>query len=381
MSKRAHLYVHVPFCSGKCSYCAFYSVPYEAALADGFLDAVERERDLWIGEAKAGGCETLYVGGGTPSVLSEAQWDRFLSILRPVARAGVREWTVEVSPGTLTPATVERMSVAGVNRISMGVQTFDDTVLEAVCRRHRAADVAATLDSIHAAGISNVGLDLIAGLPGVGADAWCATLLEAVALCPAHLSVYALGLEPGSRLYRQSRAGDVVVPDDDAVSTLLDQAEVVLTEKGYERYEISNYARPGCECLHNLSCWRGADYVGLGPAASSRVGLKRSTNTPDLAAYCEALEAGRRPPAAEERVDARTDLVERLIFGLRLAEGVALESRCQAAGGVGETLWNAWRPELIALREQDLLCRAGPRWIATARGREVLDSVLAQLAG
>jgi oxygen-independent coproporphyrinogen-3 oxidase len=356
-------------------------VPYESTLADRFLDALERELDGWPPEAKAAGCETLYIGGGTPSVLSESQWERLLSILRPVTRGGVQEWTVEANPGALRAATVKSMDVAGVNRISMGVQSFDDAILETICRRHSAADVAAALDVVRAAGISNVGLDLIAGLPGVDANGWLSTLTEAVALDPAHLSVYALGLEPGSRLYRQSRAGEVVVPHDDAVTASLNQAEAVLAGKGYRRYEISNYAKPGRECLHNLSCWRGNDYVGLGPAASSRVGLNRSTHKADLDAYCAALEAGSLPPAERECVDERTDLCERLIFGLRLEEGVAFRSRCDDAGAVGRALWERWQPGLKTLCEQGLLLQSGDCWKATRRGHEVLDSVLAQLVG
>jgi oxygen-independent coproporphyrinogen-3 oxidase len=314
-------------------------------------------------------------------VLSEAQWERLIAILLPIIQAGVQEWTVEANPGTLTAASVGRLAGAGVNRISMGVQSFDDAVLGSIGRRHSAADVAATLEIIRAAGISNVGLDLIAGLPGVDADGWLSTLTEVVALNPEHLSVYALGLEPGSRLYRQSGAGEVVVPDDDAVSASLDQAEAMLSGKGYKRYEISNYAKPGRECSHNLSCWKGDDYIGLGAAAASRVGLKRWTHRANLDDYCEALESGQNPPAERECVDERTDLCERLIFGLRLAEGVAFRSRCDTAGAVGKALWETWQPVLNALCEQGLLAQSGDHWTTTPRGREVLDSVLARLVG
>jgi oxygen-independent coproporphyrinogen-3 oxidase len=374
-----HLYVHIPFCYGKCAYCAFYSVPVEAARVDRFLDALERERERRIGTGMPGGCQTLYVGGGTPSVLSAAQWGRLLEILAPVSHGGVAEWTVEANPGTLTAAGLEAMVRAGVNRISLGVQSLDDRLLAAMGRPHRAADVAPTLDLARAAGIENVGMDLIAGLPGADAEVWRRTLAQTVALSPAHVSVYALGVEPGTRLAQQVARDETDVPGDAAVMEALDAAETRLGSAGYERYEISNYAQPGRASLHNLACWRGEDYCGLGPAASSRVGRERWTNHPDLAAYCAGLEAGGMAPCEQERLDERTDLVERLLFRWRLSEGVPVEPWCRAHGPIGRALWAAWRPELRRLRSNGLVTCRGRRWQATPRGREVLDALLERL--
>ncbi len=381
MIRVRHLYIHVPFCSGKCAYCAFYSVPYDAALADRFLDALARELLRWAGRGAVEDCQTLYIGGGTPSVLSEDQWVRLLSVLAPVVSAGVAEWTVEANPGTLTPAVLERMVAAGVNRISMGVQSFDTTVLQHMQRCHAACDVGPFVERVRAAGISNIGLDLIAGLPGVDVAGWGATVEQAIALEPAHISVYALGLEPGSALSQWVRRGTAVVPNDEAVLKALEQAEGALEAAGHRRYELSNYALPGRECIHNLSCWRGGDYIGFGPAAASRAGLKRWTHKADLTAYCRALEGHQAPPAEREEVDARTDLVERLMFGLRLTEGVAVESKCKAAGKIGAALWRDWRTEWVRLEKEGLLTRSPSHWKATRRGCDVLDAVLEQLVG
>jgi len=378
MHAMQHLYIHVPFCRGKCAYCAFYSVPYDGALADRFLDGVAREMTLRF-EDGAAACQTIYIGGGTPSLLPEAQWERLLQVLSPVAGTGVEEWTVEANPGTLTPTMLERMAGAGVNRVSMGVQSLDDDVLGAMRRPHAARDVAPTVAMVRAAGIRNVGLDLIAGLPGVEEDGWRETLAEAVALEPDHLSVYALGVEAGTDLARRVQVGDVGVPGDAVMLRLLDDAAHVLHGAGYGRYEISNYARPGRECRHNLSCWRGGDYIGLGPAASSRAGLERWTTVSDVAVYCKALSRGHLPPVERETVDARTDLIERLIFGLRLSEGAPVESRCKAAGRVGEALWAAWLPELVRLGNEGLLVLERQNWKATRRGLTVLDAVLERL--
>lgn len=379
MDSAEHLYIHVPFCSGKCAYCAFYSVPYRAEVADRFLATLQQEltfrcRDLAVAE-----CDTIYIGGGTPSRLSPSQWGQLLLMLSPITSRGVTEWTVEANPGTLTPSVVERLVGAGVNRVSLGVQSFDDGVLSSMQRRHVAADVEATVGMLRTAGINNVGLDLIAGLPGVDAAGWDATLAKAVELEAEHLSVYALGVEAGSALFRMVERGDAMVPDDDPVLQALWTAARILEGHGYQRYEISNYARPERECRHNLSCWRGGDYLGLGPAASSRVGLKRWTNAADLGAYCESLESGGPPPSEQEEVDPRTDLVERLIFGLRLSEGVPVASQCKASGDVGQALWQTWQPELSRLRDEGLLVESGQTWKASPRGRDILDTVLERL--
>ena len=373
-----HLYIHVPFCSGKCSYCGFYSEPYSPARADRYLDALERELAPWA-DVAAGGCATLYIGGGTPSLLSGEQWRRLLGMLAPLTAGGVGEWTVEANPGTLSSQRLTALSAAGVNRISLGVQVLDDAVLSALQRRHRVADVAPSVALVREAGIANVGLDLIAGLPGVDDAHWRDTLAQAIALVPDHVSVYALGVEPGTRLAQQAACGDVHLPADSAVMRALDTAAAVLAEVGLEPYEISNYARPRRQCLHNLACWRGGDYLGLGPAAASRVGRERWTNAPDLAAYCAALEAGAPPPREHEPIDAVTDLLERLLFRFRLAEGVPVAACCAAAGPAGEALWLRWQPELERLQSEGVLIAVDRRWRTTARGREVLDSILERL--
>lgn len=374
-----HLYCHVPFCSGKCAYCGFYSVPYDPFMADRFLFALEREVRLRLDTGTGDGCETVYIGGGTPSVLSASQWHRFVEILSPLLGHRLREWTIEANPGTLSPDAIASLGAAGVNRISLGVQSLDDRVLAAMQRRHGAADVPATLAAIRGAGITNVGLDLIAGLPGVDAAGWRHSLDRVVALAPEHVSVYALGVEPETRLKRQVDSGAVALPPATEVMTALETAEQILGADGYDRYEISNYARPGRQCFHNLACWRGDDYLGLGPAASSRLHSDRWTNAPDLDAYCAALESEAYPPCDHERVDEHTDVLERILFQFRLAEGVPVESWLCDHGAVGEKLWLAWQPELARLQEEGCLVTRDDRWYATPRGREVLDAVLARL--
>jgi oxygen-independent coproporphyrinogen-3 oxidase len=241
------------------------------------------------------------------------------------------------------------------------------------------ADTRAAVTAIHAAGIENWGLDLIACVPGVSRVQWTRTLEEALELDPRHASVYALTNEEGSALARRVAAGSVHLMEDDEQLAMLECAEQTLGAAGLARYEISNYARPGYECLHNLSCWRGGNYLGLGCAAASRVGARRWTNAPDLKRYSESLCAGRLPPREEEDLSPSTDGLERLVFGLRMAEGVSLEDVLRVTGLVGSPAASSWARTLEKFRGEGLLLHTNDRWTLTARGRELADHVAVEL--
>jgi oxygen-independent coproporphyrinogen-3 oxidase len=358
------LYLHVPFCDGKCPYCAFYSVRYEPALAEAYLDALEREAALYPGLRP----RTVYVGGGTPSLLPASQLKRLLAIVRGLlGHATPEEWTVEVNPGTAGTDTFRILADAGVTRLSLGAQSFDDRSLRRLGRRHTVRDTLAAIEQARAAGFRNVGLDLIAAVPGISGRAWTETLRRAADLAPEHVSVYALTAEEGSRLAGQIQAGAERLADEDTELRALHAAERTLRPYGFVRYEISNYAQPGFACRHNLSCWRGEDYVGLGPGASSRIELRRWTNRPDLDAWLRDLRTGRPPPAESDPLTPELDITERLIFGLRMNEGV---SAGLAAGR--ESI-------LAALRRQGLVRLERGRWRLTARGRDLADYVAVEL--
>ncbi|MBU1856095.1 MAG: radical SAM family heme chaperone HemW, partial [Verrucomicrobia bacterium] len=283
------LYVHVPFCDGKCAYCAFYSVGYKPALADRYLNSLECELAASLPLAP----ETIYIGGGTPSVLSARQIDRLCRLLQTqVDTCRLVEWSVEINPGSVDAEKAAVLAAAGVNRVSLGAQSFDDRILKTLGRRHSAADTVKAVTILRAAGIANIGLDLIACVPGCARALWRKTLRQAVALAPKHVSVYALTNEEGTRLNRLLGQGSAALLSDEAQLAMLDLAETELIQAesgqaesgqaglglaGFERYEISNYARSGFKCRHNVACWRGEQYVGLGPAAASHVGLKRWT--------------------------------------------------------------------------------------------------------
>ncbi len=216
------LYVHVPFCDGKCAYCAFYSVRYEPALADRYLDSLERELAVLLPLAP----ETIYIGGGTPSVLSARQIDRLCRLLREnVATRRLVEWSVEVNPGSVDTTKAATLAAAGVNRVSLGAQSFDDRILKILGRRHVAADTVKAITILRAAGITNIGLDLIACVPGCARALWRKTLRQAVTLAPKHVSVYALTNEEGTRLNRAIGQGSVALLSEDVQLAMLDLAE------------------------------------------------------------------------------------------------------------------------------------------------------------
>jgi len=387
------LYIHIPFCSGKCFYCAFYSVPYDQDNARRYLRAIRSELQT-LSPLDA---QTIYFGGGTPSILSATELEDLCAAVREnIFTANLKEWTVEANPESLTAEKLAVLAKNGVNRISLGAQSFDNASLKWLGRRHDAAQIMEAVKLICAAEFDNFGLDLIACIPGINGPArekaWEKTLQTAVGLKPKHISVYALTMEEGSRLANQLAPGDREPPlkvdtdlraaflnshtrpplrtnllSEDEELAELDLAEKILSNKGFVRYEISNYTKPGCECLHNLSCWRGEEYLGLGPAASSCAGLERKTNLPDIEKYLDAVENGRPPPCAIDPADAKTRLLEKLIFGLRMSEGVREQDAIP------------WNLRLHELCGNGLLILAAGRWRLTDRGRNLADYVATEL--
>jgi oxygen-independent coproporphyrinogen-3 oxidase len=375
-----HLYLHVPFCDGKCHYCGFYSVVDPADARTHYAAQVGREAELL-------GCEgavfqTLYIGGGTPGVLGAKGLFHLAQALRERGLLnGVEEWTVELNPATVDAERLDVLRASGVTRISLGAQILDDTVLKQIGRRHDAAAVERAIDAVREAGFDNYGLDLIAGLPGVTELVWRDTLDRAIALGCAHLSVYGLGIEPKTVLMEQVRNG-LSVPDADAQLDALAVAEQVLTACGFERYEISNYARPGRACRHNCAVWRGADYLGLGPSAASRVGRTRWTNRADLDAWQAAIRSDRLPPRENEEVlTEEDDALERFVFGVRLNEGVSPSDfvRHHPVLAPRVAAWETGFGRLVTQGIAERIPASEGRWRLTARGREVADAVIREL--
>ncbi|NLM21685.1 MAG: radical SAM family heme chaperone HemW [Peptococcaceae bacterium] len=329
------LYVHVPFCQKKCNYCAFFSIPYTGSKTFSYLQGMEREIHMRLGEV-SGKIASLFLGGGTPTVLSAEELEGLLNSLELFAFSPQAEKTVEANPGTLELKKLNIMSGYGINRISLGAQSFNDLLLNRIGRIHSAQDITRSVKLIRQAGFDNLNLDLMFGLPGQTLSDWQETLQKAVDLEPEHLSLYALTIEPGTPLacslgeqsYEQSYSlGSAVIPDDDMQADMYELAAGYLRTQGYWHYEISNFARPGFECRHNLSYWRGEDYLGLGPGAVSCLNGMRCKNVEHIYKYCRLTQQGLKPVEdSETEILTQKELIfEYIMLGFRTAEGIDRE--------------------------------------------------------
>jgi oxygen-independent coproporphyrinogen-3 oxidase len=316
-----HVYIHVPFCRAKCDYCDFASVPVgekpSAALLDDFVAAVAAEWELEQAAHSVRRLHTLYVGGGTPSLLGPARLERLLELFRPCLTPHA-EVTVEANPEDVTAALAEWAAARGL-RISLGVQSFDAGLRAALGRRAK-ADPAAAFARLRAADVSELSVDLIFGVPGQTPAMLDADLAAVARLWPAHVSWYELDVVPGTPLAARREPR----PDDDARASLYRRVVAGLARLGYRWYEVSNFALPGHRSRHNLAYWRGRDYLGLGPGAVSTVGARRWQDRPDVSAYCAALAAGREPPRRLERLDETAQRRERLLLAARIGAPVPL---------------------------------------------------------
>lgn len=326
------IYVQVPFCQTKCTYCNFHTGVFSRDLYSPYVDAVCREirsapRDLVA--------DTVYFGGGTPSLLNSADIARILGVLRDVYGGNWNEATLEADPETITSEKAVAWRNAGVNRISMGVQSFNDEELRAAGRMHRREDVYRATETLRAAEFDNISMDLIAGLALQTRENWKASLDELLAIAPEHVSVYLLEVDEGSRLGREilrggSKYSAAQVPSDDEMAEFYELACNALASAGYEHYEISNWAQPGRASQHNLKYWRREPYLGFGAGAHSFDGAKRWANLHDPAAYASAIQEGRSAVESQESVTIAQALDEEFFLGLRELAGInlaAIESR------------------------------------------------------
>lgn len=316
------LYVHVPFCHTICGYCDFYSEVYDKKAATPLVDALLGELEAY---ASGGGLrvETIFVGGGTPTTLPAPELYRLLAALHSLADAtGVLEFTCEANPATVTPEIAEALVRGGVNRVSVGAQSFDRGELAVLERIHRPEQVAETLRVLRAAGIEDVNLDLIFAVPGQRVERWLRNLDCALELAPEHLSCYGLTYESGTPLFDQLQRGAVQRVDEEVEARMFEATIERLGQAGLRHYEISNFAKPGRECRHNLLYWRGERYVGIGPSAAGFVRNVRYRNVPDTAAYVRAIRNGHSPRIEEEKLSLADEMKDAAWLALRTIAGI-----------------------------------------------------------
>jgi putative oxygen-independent coproporphyrinogen III oxidase len=316
-----HLYLHVPFCARRCSYCDFSIAVRRRIPAAEYVAAIRAESAQ---QGEIGPLETVYLGGGTPSLLpSHAVASLLQYIFDQAPAANGVEVTLEANPEDVTPDAVREWRAAGVNRVSLGAQSFDDRVLRWMHRSHDAGRVPAAVATLRRGGIDNISLDLIFALPPELERDWRGDLDRAVALEPAHLSLYGLTVEPRTPLARWVSRGATAPPDDERYAEEYLLAHERLAEAGYVFYEVSNAAREGRRSRHNSAYWSGRPYLGLGPAAHSFDGRTRRWNVAPWEAYRRALADGRSPVESEETLTDEQVELERVYLGLRTAEGLS----------------------------------------------------------
>ncbi|MCL6451830.1 MAG: radical SAM family heme chaperone HemW [Acetobacteraceae bacterium] len=369
MEPKLGLYVHVPLCrGGKCRYCDFYSLPFTAPRARRYISALAREAELRARDPRIRGrrFHTLYLGGGTPTSLGAGALAGLLEMLsRTFPLEPGAEVTVEANPGTVDREGLARLRAAGASRLSLGVQAFQDRLLSSLGRRHRARDAGPAVLWAREAGFCSVGVDLMFGLPGQTLADWRESLDRALELGPDHLSTYSLLLEPGTRLEADVRSGRARLPDPDLEADMFEAAMDLLPAAGFEHYEVSNFARPGYRCRHNLLYWEGGEYLGLGPGAHSFLGGERSFNLPDLEGYAREVERGRLPTGGSLRPEPEELMGEAMFLGLRLVQGVSLAG---FSARFGVAVAQAFPGSLEKLQRLGLLVLDGDRVRLSRRG-------------
>lgn len=366
------VYVHVPFCASTCDFCAFYQTKPTAHGVKSFLGDVAREMELVTWSRPV---TTVFWGGGTPGLLSPADLSRLAAIVSERTGGTPKEWSVEMAPASVTKERLAALRDAGVTRISMGVQSFQPALLEGLGRQHTTEQIYRAYERVQAAGFQSVNLDLMFALPGQTEDGWAADVREAVRLAPDHISTYCLTFEEDTALWVKLSQGRVKL-DPEHEAKLYEATWAQLAAAGYDQYEVSNFARRGHVCQHNLNTWRMHEWVGFGPSAASQHGGWRGANIADLEQWHLTLDRGER--ATEDRVKLSEALLaeDALIFGLRMNEGVnvtAWRNRCP------EAPWTAVGDLLDRLVNDGLAQRRGDIVQLTDRGRLLADSVGAEV--
>ena len=349
MTRISGLYLHVPFCAQKCAYCAFYSEPSKGDLVNRYVAALLRELEIVADDLNP---KTIFFGGGTPSLLNLHQWEQILQAMERLNLLGAEEFTVECNPATVSADKAKLLRDFGVNRISMGVQSLDESLLDRLGRIHTRDTVFKSFEVLRHAGFDNLNLDLMFAIPGQTLDIWRATLREALALGSEHLSSYEVIYEDDTPLFAQLQAGEFDV-DEDLACAMYEEMIACATPAGLQQYEIANFARnhseprtpnserPFFACRHNVNYWRGGSFYGLGPSATGYVRGVRTKNWSNTQLYCEQLEQGTRAIESREELPPLKRAGETAAFGLRMNTGWPFEEFQRATSFDLRNEWSA----------------------------------------
>jgi oxygen-independent coproporphyrinogen-3 oxidase len=367
-----HLYVHIPFCVRICPYCAFYKDLLNRSQTKRFCEAILRELEELVSTHEISP-STIYFGGGTPTALDIAQLELLLhGFHERLDLSHLVEWTLEANPGSVSVRKAAVLKKFGVNRISLGVQSWDDELLKLLGREHNARQAEESFWILRAAGFTNINVDLMFGLPNQSTKQWLSTLKRTIALQPEHISTYCLTYEEDTEFFLRQARGELRA-DPDVEAELFEMTMSILSAKGrtrsgeeaagYEHYEISNYARPGFESVHNRAYWAGEDYLGVGPSAFSTVGMRRWQNVPDYREYIERVLSGRPAIGSVENLTHKMKCAEKIALLLRTRDGISSDLLSTKPNQINE---------FLAL---GLLRQSNGNFVLTPKGKPLADSV------
>lgn len=377
MTKSTSAYIHIPFCEHICYYCDFNKVFLEGQPVDEYIEALLKEARLALRQNPVEKMETLYVGGGTPTSLTASQLERLLSGLREILPYYNGEFTVEANPGDLTADKLDVMKNYGVNRLSMGVQTFDDRLLKKIGRKHTAQDVYDTIQLLEEKDFSNVTIDLIYALPGQSLESFRDTVTRALALDLPHYALYSLILENQTMFMNWVRRGKMHLPEQELEAQMYAETIDAMEKAGRKQYEISNFAKPGFESQHNLVYWNNQNYFGLGAGASGYLGNRRYKNRGPIQHYLKSLKNDQLPVLEEEILTQKAQIEEEMFLGLRKILGVdktVFENR------FGFSMMDVYGDVIEKLKQQKLITETNSRVCLTEeglfRGNDVFEEFL-----
>ena len=370
-----HVYVHIPFCARICPYCAFYKDLLDRSQTSRFCEALLREIEQYQAAAVSSAPRrfgdrrfllrpsTIYFGGGTPTALNIGQLELLLrGFHERLELSQLVEWTIEANPGSVSPRKAALLKKFGVSRISLGVQSWDEELLKLLGREHNARQAEESFWILRDAGFTNLNVDLMFGLPGQTCGQWRATLEKTMALQPEHISTYCLTYEEDTEFFLRHARGEFR-QDADADAEFFEMTMAMLEDAGYRQYEISNYARPGFESVHNRAYWLGKDYLGIGPSAVSTVGIRRWQNVCDYRTYIDRVLVSQSPRVSSENLTPEMKRTERIALGLRMRDGISASELKNFAQEIDE---------LITLK---LLRKSNGNFLLTRKGKALADSV------
>ena len=366
------LYVHIPFCKSKCAYCNFYSEPVNKHDTSRLMQAIHKE----LSQSDTRYVRTVYIGGGSPSCLPLSQLTSLIKAITDKC-SDIAEFTIECNPGQAASETLESLHSLGVNRLSIGAQSFNPDELKCLGRTHNTESIGKAVNLARKAGFSNISLDLIFAICGSTQKSWQASLEQAIALNPEHISAYSLTLEPETPLAQAITQGKYCTIDESTDRAMYEQAIDTLSNAGYEQYEISNFSKSSFECQHNLDCWHNRHFIGIGPSAASYIGNCRTRNFSNIAAYIKAMESGQNPIEESVAISEKDRICETAVLNLRTRYGIDVTKFKQDTG---------YNPLLIFAEPIRLHCEQGlinideNHIFLTRKALPVADSVLCDFA-